>query len=87
MLENLSEQVRECLRHADECAHGAKSAKDPQLRQDLLQMEGRWLSLARSYLFSESLSFSAHMKEKTAEGLLKVEEFSRKLAERMKPQR
>jgi hypothetical protein len=86
MLENLSEEVRECLRHADQCAHDAKSAKDPQLRQDLLQMEGRWLSLARSYLFSESLSFSAHMKGKRLEDLLKVEQFARKLAERMKSQ-
>jgi hypothetical protein len=46
---NLSEQIRECLRHAADCAQKAAAQSDPQLKQDFLDMERRWLFLARSY--------------------------------------
>ena len=56
MLENLSEKVRNCLRHAEQCGHRAKIEPDPNLARDYLDMERRWLSLARSYQFSESFN-------------------------------
>jgi hypothetical protein len=56
MLSNPSEQVRECLNHAANCAR--KAAAQPEgspLRQDFLEMEKRWLSLARSIERAERL--------------------------------
>lgn len=55
MLNNLSEQVRECLRHAEDCAREAAAKTCPKMREDFLDLERRWLSLARSYEFSERL--------------------------------
>jgi hypothetical protein len=56
MLQKLSEEIQECYRHADESRQRAKVAFTDQARQDLLDMERRWLSLARSYEFAELLS-------------------------------
>jgi hypothetical protein len=68
MLENLSEQVRNCLRHAEQCGHRAKIEPDPNLARDYLVMERRWSRLARSYQFSESLeAFSKHNKKRQDE--------------------
>ena len=50
MLQNLSEEIRECLRHAEECKRLSKIALN------YLDMEQRWLNLARSYEFTERLS-------------------------------
>ena len=56
MLDKLSEEIRECLRHAEECRRRAKTALYTSAIQDYLEMEQRWLSLARSYEFAERLS-------------------------------
>ena len=56
MLNNLSEQIRECLQHAEDCAR--KAAELPNgspFRQDFLQLEKRWLELAQSIEFGERL--------------------------------
>ncbi|MGB6538556.1 MAG: hypothetical protein WBF58_21650 [Xanthobacteraceae bacterium] len=55
MLQNLSAAVRECLEHAEDCARQAKVQGDPTLRQDFIDLEGRWLKLARSYEFTDRL--------------------------------
>lgn len=56
MLNNLSEQIRECLQRAEECARKAAELPDGSaFRQDFLQLEKRWLELARSIEFGESL--------------------------------
>ncbi len=44
-----SEQIRECLSYAEECARKAAAQTNPTLQQDFLDMERRWLALARSY--------------------------------------
>ena len=49
-----SAQVRECVRHAEECARQA-SQTNPKFQQEFLDLERRWLRLARSYEFSERL--------------------------------
>jgi hypothetical protein len=81
MLQNLSEQVRNCLQHPEDCAHQAKVQPDPNLQRDYLMIERRWLSLARSYQFSEQLdTFSKTNRRKGAdEALNRLTE----LAERM----
>jgi hypothetical protein len=55
MLKSLSAEIRECHEHAEDCARNAAAQSDPVLKQDFLDMERRWLFLARSYEFSQSL--------------------------------
>ena len=49
MFENLSEEIRECRRHAEECKRKSKTALTPSAIQFYLEMEKGWLALARSY--------------------------------------
>jgi hypothetical protein len=66
MLNNLSEQIRECLQHAEDCARQAAAQTCPTLKADFLDMERRWLFLARSYEFSERVgTFSAKTNRRT----------------------
>jgi hypothetical protein len=55
MLENLSEEIRGCLRHAEECARKAEEASKSRLREEFLEMKRRWLRLAHSYQFAQKL--------------------------------
>ena len=65
MLEKLSEQIRDCLEHAQDCAEKAAVQTDPTIKQDFLDLEQRWLFLARSYELTERLSgFSDETKRK-----------------------
>ena len=57
MLNNLSEQIRECLEHAEDCARKAAEHPDgSRLKQDFFNLEKRWLDLARSFQFDEQLT-------------------------------
>jgi len=68
VLNNLSEQVRECLRHADDCGHQAAAQTCAKRKQDFLDLERRWLHLARSYEFTDRLDdFCRAAKRKTAD--------------------
>ena len=53
MLNNLSEQILDCYRHAQDCARKAAEGTDPNLKQDFLELEASWLFLARSLKFNE----------------------------------
>jgi hypothetical protein len=67
MLESLSKQIRECYEHPEDCARKAAAQTDPGLKQDFLDMEKRWLALARSFEFSRRLGdFSAETKRQMA---------------------
>ncbi len=52
-----SSESRECRLYAEHCADRALLQSDPQLREDYLDMQRRWLGLARSYEFTEQLEF------------------------------
>jgi hypothetical protein len=56
LLNNVSEEVRECLPHAERCARKAAAQSCPKLKQYFLELEQRWLFLARSYEFTERLT-------------------------------
>jgi hypothetical protein len=43
----LSNQVRECLRHAEDCMQQAATQTDPKLRRDYLIIGSCWLKLIR----------------------------------------
>jgi len=55
MLQNLSEEIRECLRRAEECKGLSKTTLTASAISDYLEMEQRWLALARSYESAERL--------------------------------
>jgi two-component sensor histidine kinase/PAS domain-containing protein len=55
MLQGLSEPVRVCHEKALEAKRKADATSDPALKASYLDMESRWLVLARSYGFTESL--------------------------------
>jgi hypothetical protein len=55
VLNNLSEQIHDCLQHAEDCARRAASNRSG-LRGDFLRLQKRWLELARSLEFAERLS-------------------------------
>ena len=57
MLNNPSEQIRECLQHAEDYARKAAEQPDgSRLKQDFLNFEERWLDLARSFQSGEQLT-------------------------------
>src|SRR5262249_19163242 len=56
MLQKLRGEIREGLRHAEQCRRRARTALNASVLQDYLEMEERWLALARSYGFAEQLS-------------------------------
>ena len=57
-------------RRAEECTRLAKTAVTAGAINDYLEMEQRWLALARSYEFAERLSnFTAVQEPQTAEGI------------------
>jgi hypothetical protein len=55
VLDSLSKEIRECYLHAQDCALKATAQTDAQQRRDFLDLEQRWLFLARSYEFTEKL--------------------------------
>lgn len=55
MLQQLSERVRECHRCAADAKAKADATNDPVLKRSYCDLEDRWLFLARSYTFTESL--------------------------------
>jgi PAS domain-containing protein len=55
MLEQFSDQVRECYDCAAEAKARADTTNDPALKAEFLEAERRWLCLARSFGFTESL--------------------------------
>jgi len=64
MLQRLREQIQACHESAAAAKLRADAAADPDLRAAFLDMEKRWLTLARSYAFTESLGqFTAAMSD------------------------
>lgn len=55
MLEQFTDQIRRCYERAAEARARADTTDDPQLKAEFLDAEKRWLTLASSYGFTESL--------------------------------
>ena len=81
MLANLSPEVRECLSHAEDCAERAKIEPNPAIQRDFIEMERRWLKLARNYQSFERLqTFSAHQEQQRGELSARLEQLKHKLS-------
>ena len=59
---------------AEHCADKARLQSDPQLRQCFLEMQQRWLRLARSYEFAERLEFLSAVEERNKEARLIIKD-------------
>ena len=82
MLANLSAEVRECLWHAEDCSERAKIELNPAMQRDYMEMERRWLKLARSYqLFERMQTLSAHEDRQRGELSDRLEQLKHKLAQ------
>ena len=80
MLANLSAEVRECLSHAEDCAERAVEP-NPAIQRDFIEMERRWLKLARNYQSFERLQpFSAHQEQQRGELSARLEQLKHKLS-------
>jgi hypothetical protein len=66
MFVSVSREASECRLYAEQCADKARFASDPKLRQDFLDMEQRWLGLARCYEFPERLEFLSAIEASSA---------------------
>jgi len=76
MLNNLSGQIRDCYRHAQDCARKAAEQTDPNLKEDFLELEESWLFLARSFKFKERLGDSSDVdRRKSYEFVQSLESF------------
>jgi hypothetical protein len=56
MLQGPDKHVAECYRHASRCREFAEQALDPADKQDFLEMEHRWMRLAKRYQITERMS-------------------------------
>ena len=74
MLNNLSEQIRDCLRHAEDRARQAAAQPCPTLKEDFLDMERRWLFLARSYEFTERVTNFSAETERQASSIVQTKQ-------------
>ncbi len=59
-----NKDARECRFHAEHCEDKARLQADPRLRQDFVEMQQRWLSLARSYEFLDRLQLLSAVEAK-----------------------
>jgi hypothetical protein len=68
MLRKVSCEIADCHAHAKNCARKAAEATTHQERDDCLDLQQRWLTLARSYEISERLNdFSKENTQRRAE--------------------
>ncbi len=68
MLNNISEQIRQCRQHAEDCARKAAALPDGSvLKREFLNLEKYWLNLAESFQFGEQLTiFTKETKRRTS---------------------
>jgi hypothetical protein len=66
MLRKLSQEIADCYRYAADCRRKADAASVPTEKQEFLDMERRWVFLARSYEFTERLTeFTRYSESRT----------------------
>jgi hypothetical protein len=56
MLKIISSKARECYQHAGEASSRARQTGHAAVRKTYFDLEHRWLTLARSYEFSEQVT-------------------------------
>ena len=68
MLENLSQQIQDCHRHAERARRNAGAARSATERDDFLEIERSWLRLARSYeVTAQAATFTKESERRVAD--------------------
>jgi hypothetical protein len=52
----MSEKIRECYQHAENCERQAAAQTDPALRKSFLDTAASWAKLAKSYELEERIT-------------------------------
>jgi hypothetical protein len=55
MLNNYTQEIRECYQQAAHCVQQAEAQNDPKVKEQFLELTRRWLLLVRGYVVNESL--------------------------------
>jgi hypothetical protein len=55
MLNNHTQEIRECYQQAAHCVQQAEAQNDPKVKEQFLELTRRWLLLVRGYVVNESL--------------------------------
>jgi len=55
MLNNHTQEIRECYQQAAHCVQQAEAQNDPNIQKQVLELTRRWLLLARGYVVDKSL--------------------------------
>jgi hypothetical protein len=69
----VSTEATDCHGQAKKCA-GRRSSLTHKRRREYLEMQRRWLSLARSYEFAEQLEFLSNTEAKNKEARQIIDE-------------
>jgi hypothetical protein len=68
--------------HAEDCAERAKTEPNAAIQRDYMELERRWLKLARSFQSFERLqAFSTHQEQRRGELSDRLEQLKHKLAQ------
>jgi hypothetical protein len=54
MLNNHTQEIRECYQQAAHCVQQAEAQNDPKVKKQFLELTRRWLLLARGYVVDKS---------------------------------
>ena len=55
MLNNYTQEIRECYQQAAHCVQQAEAQNDPKVKEQFLELTRRWLLLVHGYVVNESL--------------------------------
>jgi hypothetical protein len=58
MLNNHTQEIRECYQQAAHCVQQAEAQNDPKVKKQFLELTRRWLLLARGYADDPDVAFT-----------------------------
>jgi hypothetical protein len=53
MLNNHTQEIRECYQQAAQCVQQAEAQNNPRVKEQFLELTRRWLLLVRGYVSSD----------------------------------
>jgi hypothetical protein len=65
MLNNHTQEIRECYQQAAHCVQQAEAQNDPKVKKQFLELTRRWLLLARGYVINNPQTTQAQIEKYT----------------------
>ena len=65
MLNNHTQEIRECYRQAAHCVQQAEAQNNPKVKKQFLELTRRWLLLARGYVINNPQTTQAQIEKYT----------------------